>query len=194
MLSQYKLSLPALTADTASSVASVLLKGAQANYGFVPNMFTYMANSPGLLATYFQGHDQFRADSGFSAIEQEVVFLTVAVENGCEYCVSAHSLVADAMSKVPVAVTNAIREGHTPPDAKLAALSAFTRTMVAKRGLPTRNDVEQFLAVGYTERQILEVILAIAVKTISNYANHIVHTPLDAAFASRAWTDGRATQ
>ena len=141
MLSQYKLSLPALTAETAASNANVLLKGAQANYGFVPNMFTYMANSPGLLATYFLGHDQFRADSGFSAIEQEVVFLTVAVENGCEYCVSAHSLVADAMSKVPVAVTNAIRDGNTPPDAKLAALSAFTRTIVAKRGLTTRNDV-----------------------------------------------------
>ena len=109
MLSQYKLSLPALTADTASSGASLLLKGAQANYGFVPNMFTYMANSPGLLATYFQGHDQFRADSGFSAIEQEVVFLTVAVENGCEYCVSAHSLVADAMSKVPAAFARATR-------------------------------------------------------------------------------------
>ena len=194
MQSAYKLTLPALTAETASPTASALLKGAQANYGFVPNMFTSMAHAPSLLSTYFHGFEQFRANSGFTAVEQEVVFLTISIENGCEYCVSAHSLVADTMSKVPTEVTNALRDGKQVANIKLAALANFTRTMVVTRGLPSVADVAQFLAVGYTEMQILEVILAIAVKTISNYSNHLAHTPVDAAFASRVWKDTKAAK
>lgn len=159
--------------------------------GFIPNMYARMANSPGLLETYLHGYEVFRQQSGFSAVEQEIVFLSISVENGCEYCVAAHSLVADAMSKVPVAVTNAIRGSDKVPDEKFAALSEFARTMVARRGLPSRNDVLAFLAAGYSERHILEVILAISVKTLSNYTNHNFHTPVDAAFASRAWLDAR---
>ncbi len=61
--------------------------------------------------------------------------------------------------------------------------------MVADRGLPKRADVEAFLAAGYSERQILEIVLAIAVKTLSNYANHLFHTPLDRVFEYRRWED-----
>jgi uncharacterized peroxidase-related enzyme len=194
MLSEYTLKLPALTANTASGSASTLLQEAQANFGFVPNMFGLMANSPGLLSTYAHGYAQFRADSGFSAVEQEVIFLTISVAHGCEYCVSAHSLVADAMSKVPATVTTSIRDGNAPDDAQLAVLCAFTRTLLSTRGLPSKRDVEGFLAAGYSERQVLEVILAIALKTISNYTNHMVHTPLDAAFSAYAWSDPKAAQ
>lgn len=192
MHSAYKLTLPALTIETASPSASALLKGAKATFGFVPNMFTHMAHAPGLLSTYFHGYEQFRANSGFNAVEQEVVFLAISIENGCEYCVSAHSLVADAMSKVPTEVTDALRGGRPVPDIKLAALATFTRTMVVTRGLPSQSEVAQFLAAGYSEAQILEVILAIAVKTISNYSNHLAHTAVDAAFASRVWKDTKA--
>ncbi len=192
MLSQYKISLPSVTIETAPEAARPLLQGAQDNFGFVPNMFTYMAHAPGLLATYFQGYEQFRSSCGFSAVEQEVVFLTISHEHGCEYCVSAHSLVADEWSKVPKDITNALRDNTAIPDARLAALSAFTRTMVSQRGLPTARDVDQFLSAGYTEQQILGIILAISVKVISNFTNHIAHTPLDAAFAPRVWKDPKA--
>ncbi len=117
------------------------------------------------------------------------MLLAVSRENGCTYCVAAHSFIADKMSGVPEAVTNAIRDGQPIPDARLAALHDFTRTMVIKRGLPDKTDVSAFLAAGYSERQILEVVLAIAVKTLSNYANHLFHTPVDGMFAGRAWAD-----
>jgi uncharacterized peroxidase-related enzyme len=194
MLSEYTLKLPALTVSTASSDASSLLQEAQRNFGFVPNMFALMANSPGLLSTYAHGYAQFRGDSGFCAVEQEVIFLTISAANGCEYCVSAHSMVAQAISKVPATVTAAIRAGNTPADAKLAALCGFTRTLLNTRGLPSRREVEAFLSAGYSERQVLEIILAIALKTISNYSNHLLHTPLDAAFAAHAWSDPKAAQ
>jgi alkylhydroperoxidase family enzyme len=95
------------------------------------------------------------------------------------------------MSGVSCEVTDAIRDGAPIPDARLAALHDFTRTLVAQRGLPSRAVVAAFLAAGYSERQFLEIVLAIAVKTLSNYANHLFHTPVDGAFANRVWTDPR---
>lgn len=191
MQSEHKLALPTLNADQAEPLARERLQEAQAKIGFVPNMYRVMANSPGLLDTYVHGYNRFRAGSGFSPAEQEVVLLAISRENGCTYCVAAHSFIADKMSGVPTEVTNAIRDGRAIPDARLAALHDFTRSMVAKRGLPGRADAQAFLAAGYSERHILEVVLAIAVKTLSNYANHLFHTPVDEAFANRAWNDPR---
>jgi alkylhydroperoxidase family enzyme len=115
--------------------------------------------------------------------------LTISRGNGCDYCMAAHSVIADQMSRVPPPVTEAIREGQTIPDTKLAALSTFTDTLLRSRGLPSKADVEVFLNAGYEERHVLEIILAIAVKTLSNYSNHLFHTPLDKMFASREWTN-----
>ncbi len=100
---------------------------------------------------------------------------------------AAHSLIATAMSKVPAEVTEAIRNGRTIPDARLQELSNFTRTLLNKRGLPSKEDVEAFRQASYTDKQVLDVILAIAVKTLSNYSNHLMHTPVDGAFAKFAW-------
>lgn len=188
MSAEFELSLSPRTTADAEPSAMLALEGAQKTLGFIPNMYASMANSPGLLDTYLHGYQQFREQSGFTPAEQEVVFLTISRTNGCRYCVAAHSLLADKMSNVPLPVTEAIRDGREIPDAKLSALSTFTRVMVEARGLPARMDVGAFLGAGYSERQILEVILAIAVKTISNYSNHLFHTPVDAAFASRIWS------
>ena len=187
MESEYKMTLSLQTLETANAEGRAILEKAQAQVGFIPNMYKGMVNSPGLLDTYLFGYAAFREQSAFSPPEQEVVFITISRENGCEYCVAAHSMIADKMSKVPPIVTDAIRDGRMISDSKLAALSKFTRTMVETRGLPRRADVAEFLAAGYTERHILDVVLAISVKTISNYANHLFHTPLDERFASRSW-------
>lgn len=187
MQAEFKSTLPALSPAQATSPASERLDEAKARLGFIPNMYAVMANSPGLLDTYVHGYNLFRSQSGFTPAEQEVVFLAISRENGCTYCVAAHSFIADKMSGVPAAVTDAIRAGAPIPDAKLAALHDFARLMVLKRGLPDVADVNEFLAAGYTEKQILEIVLAIAVKTLSNYANHVFHTPVDEVFAGRAW-------
>ena len=187
MTSEYRLTLSAKTLQNAEPKARAILERAKAQVGFIPNMYAVMANSPGLLETYMDGYDRFRKDSGLTPAEQEVVFLTISRTNGCDYCVAAHSLIADQMSKVPPAVTEAVRDSRAIPDPKLAALSAFTDVLLTKRGLPSKADVAAFLAAGYGERQVLELILAIAVKTLSNYSNHLFHTALDPAFVSREW-------
>ena len=184
--SEYRLSLPARTETDHDPVVAALLSKARAGIGMVPNMYANMANAPGLLDTYLFGYAAFRAESGFSPAEQETVFLTISQANGCNYCVAAHSSIAD-MTKMPSEITDALRNGTPLPDPKLDALATFTRTMLNTRGLPTRADVDAFLAAGYTEQHVLQIVLALAVKTISNYSNHLFHTPVDPAFAARTW-------
>lgn len=189
MQTEYPLSLALLDADQAAPPARTRLEEAQRSLGFVPNMYRAMANSPGLLETYLQGYEQFRQHSGLTPAEQEVVLLAISRENGCTYCMAAHSTLADQMSGVPAAVTDAIRDGLEVPDPRLAALHSFTIQMVRTRGLPSQAAVEAFLAAGFSEHNILDIILAIAVKTLSNYSNHQFHTPLDDFFTARRWSD-----
>lgn len=191
MLAGYQITLPPQTLETAEGKTKEVLDKALKQVGFIPNMYANMVHSPGVLNTYLEGYAAFRKESGFTPTEQEVVFLVISRENGCEYCVGAHSLIADKFSGVPVEVTDAIRDGRPLPDARLQALAEFTRVMVASRGLPRRTEVDAFLSAGYTERQILEIVLAIAVKTLSNYSNHLFHTELDEKFAERRWADPR---
>ena len=190
MTAEYQLSLTPRTLENADPEQKAILEQAKAQLGFVPNMYAGMVNSPGLLKTYLAGYEQFRQNTGFSPIEQEVIFLTISRENGCSYCMAAHSVIADTASKVPAEVTAALREGRDIPDPQLAALSTFTRTLVAQRGKPSVAAVDAFLSAGYTETQVLEIILAIAVKTLSNYSNHLLHTSVDEAFAGRTWQSG----
>lgn len=187
MTDLYHSRLAMKTAQDAEPAAAELLEQARQKTGMIPNLYGFMANAPALLSVYQYGIDLFRARSGFSAVEQEVVLLSISFENGCEYCMAAHSFLADKVSRVPPEVTDAIRKGQIIPDDRLEALSRFTRLMVQTRGRPSTSDVEAFLNEGFAEERILDVILAIGLKTLSNYTNHICHTPLDGPFVAREW-------
>lgn len=171
--------------DPDPQIAGMLTR-ARASIGMIPNMYANMANAPGLLETYTSGYAAFRAESGFDATEQELVFLVISERNGCDYCMAAHSVIAD-LSSVPTAVTDAIRSGGSLDDPRLAALATFTRVLFETRGRPAQSDVDAFVAAGYTERHVLYLLLALAVKTMSNYSNHLFDTSLDQAFRSREW-------
>lgn len=187
MTTHYRMSAVPQTVEDADEKARPLLEKARENLGFVPRMYQGMAIAPGVLDTYLRGYGLFRADSGFAPAEQEVVFLTISRENGCEYCMSAHSMLAVKASQVPADTLAAIREDRSIPDERLAALAAFTRVMFTSRGRPGQADVDAFLAAGFRETQILQIVLALAVKTLSNYANHVTDPQLDSAFADHAW-------
>lgn len=187
MSSESKLSLSAQSIDNAEPNAKPILDKALEQVGFIPNMYGLMVNSPGLLDTYLHGYKLFREQSGFTPAEQEIVFLAISYENNCHYCVAAHSMIADKMSNVPAEATQAIRDGAAIPDAKLQALNVMTTKMVETRGNPSKQDINEFLAAGYSERHALEIVLAIAVKTISNYSNHLFNTPVDDMFSEYAW-------
>lgn len=187
-MNEARLRIEKIRLEEAEPLARATLETAQQRLGMIPRMYAYMANAPGLLETYRLGYELFRQGSGFTPVEQEVVFLSISYENACEYCMAAHSFLADAQSKVPVEVTEALREGRDIPDARLHALSRFTRALVQKRGRPRQTDLNPFRAAGYTDGQVLQIILAIGVKTLSNYANHVCGTEIDGAFAKRSWS------
>jgi alkylhydroperoxidase family enzyme len=95
-------------------------------------------------------------------------------------------MLAEKMSRVPADSIAALRAGTVLPDVKLNALATFTRAMMASHGQPTPAEVEAFHAAGYTPRHAFGVILAIGVKTFSNYTNRLTGTPLDGVFAGYA--------
>lgn len=174
------------TEDTAPQAAKETLAAAKKAYGFLPNLLGVMAEAPALLKAYFTLNRIFQ-ETSFNATERQVVMLTANYENDCHYCVAAHSTMA-AMQKIPADVVEAIRAGRPIADKKLEALRRFTATVVTSRGWPTEADVEAFLNAGYGKAQILETILGVGTKILSNYTNHVAHTPLDKAFAAAAWS------
>ncbi len=176
--------LNAVTLGSATPEQREVLEAAQKQVGFIPNMYANMVNVPGVLTTYLHGYAAFRQKSGFAPAEQEVVFLAVSQQNGCTYCTAAHSMLADKMSGVPAPVLAAIRAHHPIPDPKLKALYEFTQELVRSAGKPGRAAAEAFLAAGYTEAHVLQIILAAAVKTLSNYTNHLFQTEVDDKFAA----------
>ena len=185
----YKIALPLRTpANSEGEALGVLEQGMRAAGGWLPNMYGNMANSPGLLQTYLEGYDRFRSASAFTPVEQEVVFLTVSRFNECTYCMAAHSFVGDRVSGVPLEVTDAIRADAAIPDAKLEALAAFTRALLVGRGRPSGEEASAFLAAGYGEGQMLDIVLAISVKVLSNYTNRLFQTSVDDTFAERSWS------
>jgi alkylhydroperoxidase family enzyme len=100
--------------------------------------------------------------------------------------VPAHTGLAK-LDAVPDDVVEALREGTPVADPKLEALRTFTVQVVRERGWVRDDDVQSFLDAGYTRQHILEVILGMAHKVISNYTNHLAKTPVDAAFKEFAW-------
>ncbi|MFA7416562.1 MAG: carboxymuconolactone decarboxylase family protein [Rhizobium sp.] len=176
--------LKAITADTANPAQKEVLEAAQKQVGFIPNMYANMVNAPGVLTTYLHGYNAFRQHSGLTPAEQEVVFLAISQQNGCTYCMAAHSMIADKVSGVPAPVLAAIRANLPIPDPKLRALHNFTRELVATAGKPSAAVADVFLSAGYSESHALQIILAAAVKTLSNYTNHLFQTTVDDKFAA----------
>jgi uncharacterized peroxidase-related enzyme len=188
MTNTAQLSLPLVTLDAAEGRTKEVLETARRQTGGIPNMYAAMVNSPALLDTYLYGYNLFRKESSLGPGEQELVFLVISRVNECTYCMAAHSMIAQAVSKTPDQAVNAIRADGVIDDPKLRALAEFARVMVLSRGRPSDGDLGAFLAAGYTQRSVLDIILAIAVKTISNYTNHLFHTEVDERFKEFAWT------
>lgn len=92
------------------------------------------------------------------------------------------------------AITDALRNESPLPNAKLEALRDFTLSVIRDRGNVDDDKVQAFLDAGFTKRNILEVILGYSQKVMSNYTNHLAHTPLDESFAKFAWKEGTVTE
>ena len=177
---------PILDANSAPAESKPILEGAQKAMGFVPNLFGLFATSPAVFEAYTTLAGILDQKTDFSETERQTLFLTISALNDCTYCVAAHSTISKA-KKVDDAVVQAIRDRAPIADPKLQALRTFAEAVVSTRGFVEAPALDAFRAAGYGDRHVLEVVLAVAFKTISNYSTHIASPELDSAFQPQAW-------
>ena len=163
--------------ESAPEASRPLLESSVKAFGRIPNLHAVMAESPEHLEAYKTLHSLFERTS-LSKVERNVVWMTINVENACHYCVPAHTAIA-LMQGVDGEIVDALRAGSPLKDSRLEALRQFTLALVRQRGRLTDAQVAQFMEAGFTQRHILDVLLGLAQKTLSNYANHLAETPVD---------------
>jgi alkylhydroperoxidase family enzyme len=171
--------------ESAPEESKILLEKSQKDFGMIPGLHGVLAGAPGILEAYQSLHQLF-VDSSFDEEELTVVWQTINVEHECHYCVPAHTAIA-GMMKVDSSLSDALRNRTAMPTVKLQVLHEMTLKIVRNRGHVEQEDLDTFFAAGYGERQVLEIILGVSQKVISNYSNHIANTPVDAPFQKFAW-------
>lgn len=179
-------SFPSHDLETAPEGSKPLLEKSQKNFGRLPGLHKVLAESPQAFEGYQVLHKLF-TETEFDAGELTVVWQAINVEHECHYCVPAHTGIAKMM-KVSEEISEALRNETPLPTAKLEALRSFTIQMVRQRGNVTAEQMQAFFDAGYGHRAVLDVVLGLAQKTMSNYINHMAQTPVDEVFHPLLWT------
>ena len=170
--------LAVLYAETAPAEARERLVAAQRANGYLPNLIGVLANAPTALETY-QVVGAINARSGLNAAEREVVQITAATRNGCGFCVAGHTAIARKKLAMPEHLVQALRGTQALADAKLNALAVFTLAVMEKKGQVADEELQAFIAAGYTHANALEVVLGVSLATLCNYANNLARTPIN---------------
>src|SRR5690348_12277047 len=174
-----------LTIATAPEAARPVLEKIQNSFGFIPNLMATFANNPTVLEGCLT-LDAVYEKGSFTPRERQIILLAASVGNHCNYCTTAHSTMLKGAHDVQPVLIAAIRNNTPVPDAKLKALVDLVRELVRERGYAKDETIRKFLAAGYKKEQVMELLLGIALKTISNYLDHISPTPVDQAFAGES--------
>ena len=166
------------TLETAPADSRPFVERAIANNGFLPNLIGVLANAPVALETYLTVSG-INARSSLSLAEREVVQITAARIHNCDFCVAGHTAVALKKAGLPVETVRALQQGSATGEAKLDAVAAFARAVIARRGAVDDSDYQAFIQAGYAEQQALEVILGISLATLCNFANSLAGTSIN---------------
>ena len=167
---------PASVAD-APEASRPHLEAVQKQLGSVPNLFRLVANSPAALEGYL-GLSGALGKGQLDARTRERIALAVAEQNRCDYCLSAHSYLGSNLAKLDDAEIAANRAGGSN-DARAAAAVRFATRIVRERGHVTDGDLEAVKAAGYDDAQVLEIVLHVALNTLTNYVNSVAATDID---------------
>ncbi len=178
------------TRDGSEGERREALETIEKSYGFVPNLLGGLAEAPAAARAYLALGTEV-AKTSFTPSERHVAWFAVNYYNNCHYCMPAHTAIAKG-DKVPDDVVEAARHGGGYADARHQALHDFVTVLVDKRGVASEADLGAFFAAGFNRQHVLEAVLVVAQKTLSNYANHLMATPVDQAFSAFAWEKPRA--
>jgi uncharacterized peroxidase-related enzyme len=166
---------PVPTREEVSAVNQAIFDGLKSQLGFVPNLYATMAYSENALDTYLALQS---AKSSLSGKAREVINLVVSEVNGCAYCLAAHTALAK-MNGFTDAQILEIRAGRAPFDAKLDALARLTKAIAVARGHVDAAEVARFLDAGWTREHLVDAIVTIGDKTITNYLHAATQVPVD---------------
>ena len=177
---------PIHTIDTAPEGSKETLVRVKESLGMIPHLAAGMAESPTLVRAFFAARDIY-SQGTLSPIDIEVLSLTNAFENSCEWCMAFHSTAALRAGLSKEALED-LRAGRRPLDPRLRALSDLSRAMVRKRGNVSAQDLKAFYDAGFTRAQALEVVLGAGFSVLANFSGHLVDAPLGAALEPHAWS------
>jgi len=158
-----------------SPVNQAIFDKLQKGIGFVPNLYAYFAKSETALGDYLSFQNR---KSSLTAKEKEIVNLVTSQINGCRYCQSAHTVLAKLNGFTDEQVME-IRLGTASFDSKYDALARLTASIVHNKGRVPENLVESFFAAGYKEASLVDVIIAVGDKQISNYLHNLTNLEID---------------
>jgi alkylhydroperoxidase family enzyme len=179
---------PIQTIASAPEKSKPALEQLQQGFGGVlPNLPAAIANSPKLINSLVGLFQQVHS-RGLTEPENQIVLLTDAVTNASRYAVAFHTALA-IQQGISSEETDAIREARLPSDRRFAALSSLAKTLIEKRGHLSEQELDAFIAAGFTKEQVLEVIAIVAASTITNYAGTITNPPLEDRFQQFAWRE-----
>jgi alkylhydroperoxidase family enzyme len=178
---------PVQTIASAPEKSKPALEQLQKAFGVLPNLPAVIANSPKLISALVGLFAQVHSP-GLSEAENQIVLLTDAVTNSSSYAVAFHTTLA-LQQGIDSEETSAIREGRLPEDKRFAALSKLAKALIEKRGHLNEQELDAFIAAGFSKEQVLEVIAIVAASTITNYTGTISNPPLEDVFQEHAWQD-----
>lgn len=143
--------------------------------GFVPNLYAYFAKNDTALGDYLALQNR---KSTLRAKEREVINLVTSQINGCRYCQSAHTALGKMNGFTDEQIVE-LRKGLASFDNKLDALVKFTADVVKNRGKASQTSKTAFFNAGYTEAQMIDVIMVVGDKIISNYIHNLTNFAID---------------
>lgn len=157
--------------DSAPEESKNILKQIEQSYGFIPNLFAYMAEAPTTLEAYLT-LNKLVENTSFTPAQQQVALLAASVENECDFCSVAHRAMGK-MNQSNQQTLDALSSDSAIDNTQDAALAEFIRTVVKERGRPGEAAIENFLKAEFSKQQIFESMLVVSIKTLSNYINHL---------------------
>lgn len=166
--------------------ARAALREVQRQRGHLPHLHALLAEAEPVLRAYMALGEQV-ARCSLTAQERQVVLMQANVHNQAAYCMAGHSAIAAALG-MPKTWLQALRDGQPLPDARAEALRRFTRVLLQQRGEASDAEWAAFLAAGYQPVQALEVVLALSLKTLSNFSSRMAALPLDTGHQPWAWS------
>lgn len=166
------------TVDTAPEKAKERIEAVEKANGFIPNLIGVLANSPQALEMY-QEVSKMNSRNSLTAEEIEVVQITAAAHNGCDFCVAGHTKVSKKIN-MPENVLDALRKRTTIDDnAKYQALAQFTMQLIDKHGKVSDDELQAVKDAGYTDQNILDVVMGVALANLCNYANNVAQNEIN---------------